>query len=181
MRIQLLPAAFLFLAPVAAFAADPMTPTSLPMGSSSSDPSLPVATPGNLNSEINALKAAFENTRQCFDDENALKSDLNKKKAALNAEFKGKIPVAFNDLLWQKTSRINKRHTVCVAQYDELGLRFTSIHQTFRNIEPKNQNVKRQKDEVDGLKARFLQMQPTAKAYNKAPAKKAADAPEAAE
>lgn len=186
MRIQLLPAALLLLAPVAAFAADPMTPTPLPSGaasasSASSSPAVPAVTPGNLNSEINALKAVFQNTSQCFDDENALKSDLNRKKASLNAEFKGKIPVAFNDLLWQKTSRLNKQHAACVAQYDELGRRFTAIHQTFRTIEPKNQNVKRQKDEVDALKARFLQMQPTAKAYNKAPAKKAADAPEAAE
>ncbi len=182
MRIQLLPAALLLLAPIAAFAADPMTPTPLPAGGSSTpsaaSPSVPAVTAGNLNSEINALKAVFENTRQCFDDENALKSDLNKKKAALNAEFKGKIPVAFNDLLWQKTSRLNKQHTSCVAQYDELGRRFTGIHQTFRTIEPKNQNVKRQKDEVDALKARFLQMQPTAKAYNKAPAKKAAETAE---
>lgn len=181
MRIQILPAAFLLLAPIAAFAADPMTPTPLPMGNSSSDPSLPVATPGNLNSEISALRAAFEDTRRCFEDENALKSDLDKKKASLSAEFKGKIPVAFNDLLWQKTSRLNKRHAACVARYDELGQRFTNIHQTFRNIEPKNQDVKRQRDETNALKARFLQMQRTAKAYNKAPAKKAADAPEAAE
>lgn len=180
MRIKLLPAAFLFLAPVAAFAADPMTPTPLPMGNSSSDPSLPAATPGNLNSEINALKAAFENTRRCFDAENELKSDLDKKKASLSAEFKGKIPVAFNDLLWQKTARLNKQHAACVAQYDDLGQRFTNIHQTFRNIEPKNQDVKRQRDETNALKARFFKMRPTAKSY-KAPAKKAADAPEAAE
>lgn len=184
MRITLLPAAFLLLARLPAFAADTMTPTPV-----TSSPGAPSASPSDsasgptqkgLNAEIGALKTAFEGVRQCFDERNALKSDLDRKKAALNAEFKGRIPADFNDLLWQKTARLNKQHALCFAQYDDLGKRFTAIHQSFRTIEPKNQNVKRQKDEVDALKARFLQMAPTAKPYNK-PAAAPAAAPETAE
>lgn len=184
MRIQLLPAAVLLFASAPAFPADTMTPT--PVTSSPASPASPgssdsseASTPKGLNQEVAAVKAAFETTRRCFEEEAALKTDLNRKKAALNAEFKGKIPADFNDLLWRKTARFNKQHALCFAQYDELGKRFTAIHQSFRTIEPKNQNVKRQKEEVDALKARFLQMLPTDKPYNKpAPKKPAAEAAE---
>jgi hypothetical protein len=187
MRIQLLPAVVLLFASVPGFAADTLTPTPI-TASPSASPSATSSDSANgtsaksLAQEIALVKADFETTRQCLDEENALKADLAKKKAALNAEYKGKIPVAFNDLLWQKTLRLNKQHASCFALYDALGKRFEALHMSFRTIEPKNQNVKRQKDEVDALKIRFLQMAPTAKAYNKpAAAKKPAAAPEAAE
>lgn len=179
MRIQILPAAVLLFASAPGFAADPMPP--MPIAAPPSSDSAGGTSAKRLNQEIAQVKADFEITRQCLDEENDLKADLAKKKAALNAEYKGKIPVAFNDLLWQKTLRINKQHAACFALYDALGKRFEALHLSFRNIEPKNQNVKRQKDEADALKARFLQMVPTAKPYNKPAAKKAAAAPEAAE
>ncbi|MDD5304073.1 MAG: hypothetical protein PHS14_13310 [Elusimicrobia bacterium] len=176
MRIPILPAVVLLLVPALGFAADPMTPTPMPPKSAlSSEASKTSDSPSgakaaqSLNQEIRAVTAAFDKTRQCFELEDSLKADLAGKKASLAAEFKGKMPPAFNDLLWQKTQRVAKQHASCFQQYEELGKMFTALHTSFRTIEPKNQNVKKQKDEVDALKEKYLLMMPTAKPYNKTP------------
>ena len=128
----------------------------------------------NLNLQIREATAALGATRQCFDEEASLKTDLFKKKAALTAEFKGKIPPSFNDLLWKKTQRISKKHTECFRQYEELGSMLTAIHESFRTIEPKNLDVKKQKAETDALKEKYLLMMTTTKPNNKMPKPKSA-------
>lgn len=160
MKIPILPLAALLLAPAFAFAA-----SETPAGNKSVQ---------NLNLEIRGLSAGLDKTRQCFEIEDSFKTDLFKKKAALAAEFKGKIPPSFNDLLWKKTQRISKQHAECFSQYEELGKMFTAVHESFRTIEPKNQNVKKQKDDVDALKEKYLAMMPTAKPRNKMPKPKSA-------
>lgn len=174
MTRRLFAAAVLLLVPALGFSQDAPTPP--PLGVLPSPSAVPAGTtaPQQLNAALGEVKTAFASTEECFEQEAWLKNDLAKKKAALEAEFKGAVPVAFNDLLWQKTQRINKQHALCFQKYDELGKLFTSLHDRFRTIEPKNANVKKQKTEADALQARFLQLAPTAKPYNRPPKRKQA-------
>lgn len=173
MTRQLLAAAAFILVPALGFAQDAPAPPPLSVLPSA----VPAGTtaPQQLNAALGEVKAAFASTEECFAQEAWLKDDLAKKKAALTAEFKGAIPVSFNDLLWQKTQRINKQHASCFQQYDELGKMFTSLHDRFRTIEPKNANVKKQKAEADDLNARFLRLVPTAKPNNRPKPKQAGE------
>lgn len=175
MTRQLLAAAALILVPALGFAQDAPNPPPLSVLPSASAVPAGATPPQQLNAALGEVKTAFASTEECFAQEAWLKDDLAKKKAALTSEFKGAIPVAFNDLLWQKTERINKQHASCFQQYDELGKMFTALHDSFRTIEPKNANVKKQKAEADALNARFLRLVPTAKAYNRPKAKQAGE------
>lgn len=175
MTRQLLAAAALLLVPALGFAQD--APDPAPLSVLPSARAVPAGTtaPQQLNAALGEVKKAFASTQECFAQEAWLKEDLAKKKAALTAEFKGSIPVAFNDLIWQKTERIGRQHANCSQQHDELGKMFAALHDSFRTIEPKNANVKRQKAEADALNARFLRMLPTAKPYNRPKTKQAAE------
>lgn len=138
-----------------------------------------VRTRQNLDRQIGETMAALAEAEQCVETENSLKGDLAKKKAQLNAEFKGKIPVAFNDLLWAKTQRINKQHAACALQYESVGKLFAALDTAFGTIEPKSLNVSKQRATADAGRQRYLRLLPTARPYNKpAPAKPAAEATE---
>lgn len=129
-----------------------------------------------LDSMLRETTAALAKTEQCFAEESAMKSELGRKRAQLSAEFNGKIPVAFNDLLWQKSERITRQHKACFIQYEAVGRQLSALDLAFANIEPKSLNVKRQRTAADQEKAKYLRMMPTAKPYNKAPKAKAAGA-----
>jgi len=174
MTIECLLAALLLAAPVLSRAADANAPPmGTPTGSPSSAPSGTPAPKGPttglaaLNSAIDRMMTDYGKTEDCFKTESSLRADLARKKAQLSAEFKGAIPNAFDDLLWQKTARINRWHEFCVQSYDELGRLFESLALSIRTIEPKNTNIKRQVEAVNAQKTKYLQLRPTAKTYNK--------------
>lgn len=190
MKTMSLLAVVLFAAPALCRATDvnptTLTPTPTPTGTTSSSPtSAPAAAPAArapgsgsgpipaLNAAIDQMMAAFGRTEECFKAVSALRADHARKKASLTAEFKGKLPVVFDELLWRKASRINQRQEACVHQYDDLGRMFDSLATSFRTIEPKNTNIKKQTDFVTAQRTKYLAMRPTDKPYNK-PAKAAA-------
>lgn len=148
----------------------------LPSPGSAGDPVIPAASSVEnrvrqaLNQEIAGMMESYAKTEQCFALEASLQADLVRKKAELAAEFKGKIPVVFDDLLWQKGERIGRQHKACFQQYEALGRLFEDLQNGFRTIEPKSLNIKKQRETVDAQKEKFLLMVPTAKRYNK-PAK----------
>lgn len=177
-------AVFLLAAPAASLASDsaPPTYTTTPTtvqpaagrAAPAPQPSAPESAAGartlqRLNSQIGELSAALAKTQECFALEGALKSDLARKKAQLAAEFKGKIPPSFDDLLWKKNDRINKQHKTCFLLYEAAGRQFTAMDASFGSIEPKSLNVKKQRASVDELKRKYLLLMPTAKPYNRAP------------
>lgn len=187
MKINSLLVVALIAAPIASRATDPAPPT---FTNTSAEPARPVTTTRaaapsqapsaaesaaasrtlqNLDRMIRELTPVVSKAEQCFALEASLKSDHAKKKAQLTAEYNGKIPAAFNDLLWQKNARIAKQHKVCFQQYEALGGQFAAMDTAFRSIEPKSLNVKRQRTIVDQEKQKYLQMAPTAKPYNKTP------------
>ncbi|MBI2385302.1 MAG: hypothetical protein HYV14_04725 [Elusimicrobia bacterium] len=166
MKMTSLLGAVLLLAPALASAADAASPPP-PSVPSPSAAASGAATRQALRNSIGGLNAAFDSTQQCLDLEAELKSDLAKKKAALAAEFKGSIPLAFDDLLRQKTQRIEKQHARCFREHDALGKQIETVGQLFGSIEPKSLNVKTERELFDAKKARFLEMMPTAKPYNR--------------
>jgi hypothetical protein len=174
MKIECLLAVVLLVAPAAARAADPNPPPPVAAARPASVESRAYIV---LNKSIGELTAAFDKTQQCFDLEAALRKDSTAKKAQLTAEFKGAVPIAFNDLLWQKTARLEKQHKECAQQYDEMGKHFAALEQAFASVEPPSLNIKKQRALVAEQKEKFFQMQPTAKPYNKGPktTKKAAN------
>lgn len=117
--------------------------------------------------------SALARNEECFALENSLKTEAARKRAQLTAEYKGRIPPAFEDLLFQKNERAIKQHKACFAQYEALGRQLGDLDVAFANIEPKSLNVKRQRAAADDLKRKYLALMPTAKPYNKAPAPKA--------
>src|SRR5438445_13485685 len=119
MKIQLLLASFLLAAAASARAADPAA-----AGAPSRPSSVEAIARAKLHKSIDEMKAVYAKTQQCFELEAELRSELTAKKAQLNAEFKGSIPLAFNDLMWQKATRLEKQHKECAVQYDELGKQF---------------------------------------------------------
>lgn len=116
-----------------------------------------------LNSGVEQMMSAYAKTTDCLRVEAALRADLEAKRAALSAEFKGKIPIAFDELLWQKTARINRTHQNCVQQYDALGHQLEALELSIQIFEPKSTNIKRQTDLVAAQKAKFLALRPTPK------------------
>lgn len=158
MKIPTFLAAVVLLLPSPGFAGEPVTAAVSPIENRARQ---------ILNQEIAGMMESYAKTEQCFALEASLQADLGKKKAELAAEFKGKIPVVFDDLLWQKGERIGKQHKACFQQYEALGKRFEDLQNSFRTIEPKSLNVKKQKETVDAQKEKFLLMVPTAKPYNK--------------
>lgn len=150
MKTECLLASVLLAAPVLCRAADVA-----PKGAPSPIPA--------LNTSIERLMAAYEKTEDCFQTEASMVLDLAKKKSSLSAEFKGAIPNAFDDLLWQKTARINRWHVFCVQGYEELGRTFEAVGQAMRTIEPKNTNIKKQLELVNAQKMKYLQLRPAAK------------------
>ncbi len=94
-----------------------------------------------MNKSIAEMMVAFDKTQQCFELMNSLRADYARKKAELYSEFKGAIPIAFDDLLAQKAARINKQHKACVQQYDAMGLQLESLMMPFRTIDPKSLNI----------------------------------------
>lgn len=159
-KIKYLLMVAMLAAPIASRATDPAP--------SAAESAAASKTLQNLDRMIRELTPALSKAEQCFALESSLKSDHAKKKAQLTAEYSGKIPVAFTDLLFQKRERVAKQHKVCFQQYEALGGQFEAMDTAFRNIEPKSLNVKRQRATVDQAKQTYLQMAPTAKAYNKA-------------
>lgn len=185
-KIECLLVVAMLAVPIASRATDPVPPT---FTNTSAEPVKPVTTTPavaasqapsaaesaaasrtlqNLDRLSRELTTALSKAEQCFALEASLKSDHAKKKAQLTAEYNGKIPAAFNDLLWQKNERVAKQHKVCFQQYEALGAQFSAMDNAFRSIEPKSLNIKRQRATVDKAKQTYLQMAPTAKAYNKA-------------
>jgi hypothetical protein len=160
MKIQLFLAAILLAAPAFAHAADPGAPSPPAVGRPSS---LEAAGLAGLNKQIDDMKVVFAKTQQCFTLETELRSDLTAKKAELNSEFKGAIPLAFNDMLWQKATRVDKQHKECAVQYDELGKNFELLEHAFQTIYPPSLNIKKQRALVAETKEKFFSMQPTAK------------------
>lgn len=158
MKIPTFLAAVFILLPSPGFAGDPVIAAASPIENKARQV---------LNQEIAGMMESYAKTEQCFALEASLQADLAKKKAALAAEFKGKIPVAFDDLLWQKGERIGKQHKACFQQYEALGRLFEALENSFRTIEPKSLNVKKQKETVDAQNEKFLLMVPTAKPHNK--------------
>lgn len=116
-----------------------------------------------LNAGVEQMMAAYAKTTDCLRVAAALRADLDAKRASLSAEFKGAIPIAFDDLLWQKTARINRTHQNCVQQYDALGRQFEALEMAIRVFEPKSTNIKRQTDLVAAQKSKFLALRPTTK------------------
>ena len=189
-KIKCLLVIALIAAPIVSRATDPAPPT---FTNTSADPAKPVTTTRattsqapsaaesaaasktlqNLDRLIRELTSSLSKTEQCFALEASLKSDHAKKKAQLTAEYNGKIPAAFTDLLWQKSERIARQHKVCFQQYEALGAQFTAMNTSFGTIEPKSLNIKRHRASVEQAKQTYLQMVPTTKPYNKAPKPKA--------
>lgn len=193
-KIECLMVGALIAAPIASRATDPAPPTYTGTSTDPVKPAKPVATTQtllapqapsaaesaaanktlqNLDRMIRELTSALDKTEQCLALEASLKSDHAKKKAQLTAEYNGKIPVAFTDLLWQKSERVAKQHKTCFRQYEALGGQITAMDTAFGTIEPKSLNVKRQRTIVDQEKQKYLLMMPTAKPYNRAPKTKA--------
>lgn len=130
-----------------------------------------------LDAQLRDSGSALGKTEECFALETSLKNDASRKRAELGAEYKGRIPPAFEDLLFQKSERAVKQHKACFAQYEAVGRQLAALDVAFANIEPKSLNVKRQRAAADEQKRKYLLLVPTAKPYNKAPAPKAAGAP----
>ncbi len=126
----------------------------------------------SLNKSIVEMTSAYDKTEQCVEREAGFKADLARKKSELAAEFKGQVPNAFTDLLWQKTARINKQHALCVQQSEELARASEAFDLTYRSFEPKTPAVKRQVEALDARKKKLQMMQPAAKASGKTAAPK---------
>lgn len=159
MRIQIenLLVVALLTAPFPGRAADVTPPAAAPQLSS---------TEAALNKSIEELRGAFAATQQCFETEASLRADRARKQAQLSAEFKGKIPPVFNDLLWAKTERIARQHQVCVQRHDDLGRQFDSLLPSFQMYAPKGLDVEKQRALVDALWTKYRQMRPPAKPPN---------------
>lgn len=162
-------AAFLAFSPAPSFAADPIFPAT-PGGTTAPATAAPTVpqTEQTLAREIGDIRAEVGRTADCLELESGFKADLAKKKAGLSAEFKGKIPVSFNDLLWQKSLRINKQHALCFRQYDALGKQFEAMSSAFRDFDLKKPALKKQKELFDEQKAKYMLMLPTDKPHAKA-------------
>ncbi len=115
-----------------------------------------------LDQEIRDMLTDFRKTEDCFAFEKSLVDDLDAKRASLSAEYKGKIPAEFSNVLWRKTERINKQHPACILQYEDLGKKLVTLQAHLRNIEPKSLNVKRQKAIIDAQNVKYRGMQPSA-------------------
>ncbi len=175
MKNMILPAFLLLLSPLFVHAADAVAPD--PAGNSQ-DPaaaqakskrmtSAESAALADLNKNMKDTSVLHAKTQACFDLENSLRSDLTRKRAELNAEFHGKTPNEFVEMLSRKQLRLERQHKACAQQYDDLGKAYEALMQWFRGYEPKTLNVKKQKALVDEQKEKYLLMQPTAKPYNK--------------
>jgi hypothetical protein len=175
MKNMILPA-FLLLSPLFSGAAQLLPPGPPPDSTAQSSDS-GNQTSGNrpaaasalagLNKAMSETAARHAKTEACFELEGSLKAAVDKKRAEINAEFRGKTPDEFIELLSRKQQRFERQHKTCAVLYEQLGKDYEALMLWFRNYEPKSLNVKKQKAMVDEQKEKFLLMQPTAKPYNK--------------
>ena len=165
MKITILLASVLIVAPILSLAEDPVVPAVAPRKLNPAE----TAAIGALNKAMNETAATHAKTQQCFELNSSLKSELAHKKTELAAEYKGKIPSEFDDLFMQKQLRIERQHKTCAQLYEDLGKQYESLMLWFRNVEPKSLNVKKQKAQMDAQKEKYLKMLPTTKTNNTGP------------
>lgn len=129
-------------------------------------PAAPAASTGRdpvgaqLKELISQSSADFADTRDCFALEDALRREYDAKRAAIGAEFKGKIPLPFEDFFAQKTERIRRLHKTCFQKYESLGQTYERIYQQFRSVDLTVAANRRLKEDVDRKQKIFLQLQP---------------------
>ena len=164
-------AAVFILLPAFALASDPILPPLTTPGSDAKSAPAAAGRSGQLPSQLQALnqmiatvKSDLDKTQQCFETEAALQADLKRKKAQLDAEFKGAVPIAFNDMLWQKSSRAARQHKTCFQLYEGVGKQFEEVDTFFAN----SIGVRKQQREIiEADKERFAQMAPVPRRFSK--------------
>jgi hypothetical protein len=149
MKIGCLLAAVLLVAPAAGRAAS-ATPAQSPTQSQRRTVN-EVNALAALNKSIDDLEGAWGGVNQCYAFEASLKTDLARKKSALAAEFDGKVPHEFDDLLWRRTERIAKQHQACVQQHIDFDKQVVTVAQSFRGFELRNYRTKKQLDKVNAM------------------------------
>jgi hypothetical protein len=153
MKISSLLAAVFLAAPVSGRAADPM-PSAPPAQSAAQSQSRTVNEVNalaSLNKAIDDLEDAWGGVNKCLAFEASLKTDLSRKEAALAAEFNGKVPLEFQDVIYKRTERIVKQHQICVQQHVDFDRQVGAVVQSFHGFELRNYRPKKQLEKVNAL------------------------------
>ncbi len=158
-------AVILALAPALAFAVDPHNLTNTPLPQNAD--AYQSAPSSSRHVSLSELNASFAKTKSCYELESALRADHAAKRAAYTTEFKGKVPLAFTDVLTSKAERIDRQHKICYRQYAELGGLFAAIQQGMRGEDASKPEFKKKRLQIHLLKEQFHRMQPTTKQYNR--------------
>lgn len=109
-----------------------------------------------LDKEIAAVAASVSDAAGCFERINEYKADHAETRRRLNAEHKGSIPAAFNDLLWMKSNRVTRARKRCVDRNVEIGKRIDDVQRLFVSMYPPSPNAKAQRAKLNEIKKRHL-------------------------
>ena len=106
------------------------------------------------------MMGAMAKAERCFNAETALTESFARKKRELAAEFGGKIPSSFDDLLWTRTQRLSRQHAECVRSHAEVSRLLDEAYATLRHTVPVSPNYKAQKAKIDVQKDKVQKMLP---------------------
>lgn len=106
------------------------------------------------------MMASLAKTERCFNGETEMAAALARKNKELAAEFGGKIPVAFADLQFARSQRLNRQHTECVNAHAETSRLLGEAFGTLRHSVPVSPNYKAQKVKLDAANEKVRRLLP---------------------